>query len=127
MRGRPRKPEVQEAMRRCKELGLSYSGYLGRIRSGWTQEEALNMPRVGAIYKTKDGTPVYTYLKSIGKNYTVFLRYLYDGCTVEEALEMATKPRRNIKRYRDGIPLKQYCEQNGLNYVTEYYKEWRKK
>lgn len=121
-RGRPKIPEVQEIIRQCEKLGITYSAYLTRIKKGWTKEEALNTPHVGAVLKTKDGTPIFTYLKSIGKCYGSFINLVHRGCSVEEALDRVENPRGKGKYFREGITLRQWCIKNNKNYVTEYYK-----
>ena len=122
MKGKPKNPEVQEIIKKCNENGISYVNYLNRLKNGWSKEEALNLPRVGAIYKTKDGTPIFTYLKSIGKSYSYFQTLVHRGYSVEEALDRVENPRGRGKYHRDGMTLRQWCIKNGKNYVTEYYK-----
>lgn len=122
MRGRTKIPEIQEIIKRCKELGISYPAYLCRIKNGWTKEEALNVPRVGAVLRTKDGTPIFTYLKSIGKSYSYFQTLVHRGYSAEEALDRVENPRGKGKYFRDGMTLRQWCIINNKNYVTEYYK-----
>lgn len=122
MRGRPKKPEVQELIKQCENLGIHYSTYLARLRNGWTKEEAINTARVGAVLRTKDGTPIFSYLKSIGKNYTTFRTLIYRGYSVEEALDRVENPRGKGKYFRDGMTLRQWCIKNDRKYINEYYK-----
>lgn len=126
MRGRKKDPRVQEIIKQCNELGISYWTYSRRIQTGWTKEEALSTARVGAVYRTKDGTPIYTYLKSIGKRYSTFLNMVHMGYSVEEALEQTLNCKGRTKYYRDGLSLRQYCIKNGLDYAKEYYWEVKK-
>lgn len=127
MRGKPKNPEVQEIIRQCNEVGISYVNYLNRLKIGWTKEEALTAPRVGAVYRTKDGTPIFTYLKSIGKSYHYFLSLIRQGLTVEEALNRVVNSSIKVKHLRDGMSLRQWCIKNGKNYWIEWNKERRKK
>lgn len=127
MRGRPKDPKVQEVMEKCKEIGISYTSYLRRLQIGWTKEEALSVPRIGAALRLKDGTPVYSYLKSLGKNYNVFNNLMHLGFSLEEAVEQAINYKPSTKKhYKDGMTLRQYCIKNGLDYKKEYYWEVKK-
>lgn len=128
MQGRKKDPRVQEIIRQCNELGITYTSYLRRLQTGWTKEEALSTARVGAVYRTKDGTPIFTYLKSIGKSYGTFNNLIHLGFSVEEALEHTLKceNRTRNKYFRDGMTLRQYCIKNGLDYAKEYYWEVKK-
>ena len=127
MKGKPKNPEVQEIIRQCNEVGISYVNYLNRLRIGWTKEEALNTARVGAVLRTKDGTPIFTYLKSIGKSYSYFQTLVHRGYSVEEALDRVENPRGKGKYRIDGMSLRQWCIKNGKNYSTEYCKLIRRK
>lgn len=127
MKGKPKNPEVQKIIKQCEETGITYVNYLNRLKNGWTKEEALNLPKVGAIYKTKDGTPIFTYLKSIGKCYNTFLTLVYRGMSPEEALDRVENPRGKGKYRIDGMSLRQWCIKNGKNYSTEYCKLIRRK
>ena len=125
--GRPKKPEVQEIIKQCNEIGISYVNYLNRINKGWTKFEALNTPKMSAMFRTKDGTPIFTYLKSIGKNYNYFITLIHQGYSVEDALDKVVNSGTKVKYIRDGISLRQWCIKNGKNYVTEYKKLMRRK
>jgi hypothetical protein len=122
MRGRPKNPEVQKLIQKCKEIGISYNSYLRRLQMGWSKEEAISIGKVGAYLRLADGTPVYSYLKDEGK-YSSFLKFIHLGSTVEEALEAINNLPGRTKYYRDGMSLRQYCKKNGLNYGVEMYKE----
>jgi hypothetical protein len=122
MRGRPKNPEVQKLIQKCKEIGISYNSYLRRLQMGWSKEEAISIGKVGAYLRLADGTPVYSYLKDDSK-YSSFLRFVHLGSTVEEALEAINNLPGRTKYYRDGMSLRQYCIKNGLNYGVEMYKE----
>lgn len=126
--GRRKDPKVQEIIKKCKDLGISYNTYLRRLQIGWSKEEALLCPRVGAVYRLKDGTPIYSYLKSIGKNYGIFSNSIHLGLSVEDALELAlnTEQRKRTKYYRGGMSLSQYCIKHELDYKKEYYLEKKK-
>lgn len=123
MKGRPKDPKVQEILKVCKELGICYNTYRSRLAHGWSEEEARSIGNVGAAYRLPDGTPIYTHLKQIGKSYSTFMNYITMGCTVEEALDAVYKSTKGIKYFRDGISLREYCRQHGLNYNKELYKE----
>ena len=122
MRGRPKNPEVQKLIQKCKEIGISYNAYLRRLQMGWSKEEAISIGKVGAYLRLADGTPVYSYLKGTGK-YGSFSRFIHLGSTVEEALEAMNNLPGRTKYYREGMSLRQYCKKNGLNYGVEMYKE----
>lgn len=122
MRGRNKVPEVQEIIKKCNEIGITYVNYLNRINKGWTKEEALNTARVGAVFRTKDGVPVFTYLKSIGRSYSYFQTLIHKGYSPEDALDRVVNLRGKGKYFRDGMTLRQWCIKNGKNYITEYYK-----
>lgn len=122
MKGRTKDPEVQEIIRQCNEVGISYVNYLNRIKIGWTKEEALNTARVGAVLRLKDGTPIFTYLKSIGKSYSYFQTLVHRGYSVEEALDRVINLRGKGKYFRDGMTLRQWCIKNGKSYINEYCK-----
>lgn len=121
--GRRKDPKVQEIIKKCEELGITYTTYLRRLQIGWTKEEALSIPRVGAVYRLKDGTPIYSYLNKIGKNYDVFNRFLHLGFSVEDALEHTLKYKPRTTLYRDGMSLYKWCVKNEVSYSNEYYKE----
>lgn len=125
MRGRPKNPEVQELMQKCKEIGISYNSYLRRLQMGWSKEEAISIGKVGAYLRMPDGTPVYSYMKKTGQNYSSFSRFIHLGFTVEEALEAMENLPGRTKYFREGISLRQYCKEHGLNYEKELY--WEKK
>ena len=124
MKGRPKNPEVQKMIQKCKETGITYHAYLRRLKMGWSKEEAISIGKVGAYLRMPDGTPVYSYLKGTGK-YSSFARFIQLGSTVEEALEAIEHLPGRTKYYRDGMSLRQYCIKNGLNYGKEMY--WEKK
>lgn len=121
--GRKKDPKVQEIIKKCEELGISYTTYLRRLQIGWTKDEALSIPRVGAVYRLKNGTPIYSYLKSIGKNYDVFNRFMHFGFSVEDALEHTLKYKPRTTLCRDGMSLYRWCVKNEVRYSNEYYKE----
>ena len=123
MRGRPKNPEVQKLIQKCKEIGISYNSYLRRLQMGWSKEEAISVGRVGAYLRMPDGTPVYSYMKKTGQSYSSFSNFIHMGFTVEEALEAMENLPGRTKYYRDGMSLRQYCIKNGLNYGVEMYKE----
>lgn len=122
MKGRKKDPKVQERLQRCKELGISMSAYYSRKFHGWTEEEALGIARVGAVYRTADGTPIFTYLKNIGKNYGDFCRLVNQGWSVEEALDKVVNQKGRGKYFIDGMSLRQWCIKNNKSYIKEYYK-----
>ena len=99
MRGKPKNPEVQAAIKRCNELGIAYETYLSRLKKGWSKEKALNTPQIRAKYFTKDGVSVFKYLRSIGKNYNKFSQMLINGYSPEEALLIVEKSLNKKQRY----------------------------
>ena len=126
MQGRKKDPRVQEIIRQCNELGITYTSYLRRLQTGWTKEEALSTAKVGAYLRLKDGTSVYSYLKKIGKSYNTFNNLIHLGYSVEEALEQTLKGTGRTRYTRGGMSLRQYCIKNGLDYAKEYYWEVKK-
>lgn len=61
----------EEIKQKLKELGLTKWAYYTRIYRGWSPEEALNMPKVGAVH-TINGKPIYSQLNR--SQYHKFLR-----------------------------------------------------
>ena len=107
----------------CDELGISVSAYYARKKRGWSDFEVINTVKIGACYRTKDGTSIYSYLKKLGLEYHSFTNRLAKGVPLEKALEDTLKYKQtNAVYFKDGMTLRQYCIKNGLN----YYKEWTK-
>ena len=107
----------------CKELGITKAAYYARKKRGWSELETNNTTKVGACYRLPNGTPIYSYLKSIGKKYYTFANLLNKGFTVEQALKLTINPiKRKPLLMKDNVSLRQYCLKNGL----DYYKEWMK-
>lgn len=86
----------------CKELGVSPHTYYTRIRRGWTEDEAVLVPKMGAVYKI-NGEPVYSYLKKVGGSYRIFSYRIRAGYDVYDAILYACekqKNKRGIKKCR---------------------------
>ena len=126
-RGRKKDPKVQEVMTKCKDLGIKYTSYRRRIQLGWTNDEALNTAKVGAYIRMKDGTSAYAFLKKHNGHYGTFYNFFALGYSVDEAVEKALLHKPRQRYYRDGMTLRQYCIQHGLNYSQEYYKQQKEK
>lgn len=122
-RGRKKDPKVQELMKRCEELGIKYTSYCRRRQLGWTEEEALNTAKVGAYIRLKDGTSAYAYLKKHNGHYGTFYNFFALGYSADDAVEKALSHKPRQRYYRDGMTLRQYCIQHGLNYSAEYNKQ----
>lgn len=88
--------EIEET---CKELGISSRSYRTRILRGWTKDEALLIPKIGAVYKI-NGETVYSYLKRIGKSYDLFQHKIRSGYSVEDAVKYVEthETRKRIKK-----------------------------
>ena len=110
-------------MKRCSDLGIKYTSFCRRRQLGWTEEEALNTAKVGAYIRLKDGTSAYAYLKKHNGHYGTFYNFFALGYSVDEAVEKALSHKPRQRDYRDGMTLRQYCIQHGLNYSHEYYKQ----
>lgn len=82
---------------RCKELGIKPHTFRARVRRGWTEEEALLAPKIGAVH-TINGETVYKYLKRIGGSYNSFQYRIRAGFSFEKAVKFAEKVKRDYKR-----------------------------
>ena len=78
----------------CKELGVSPHTYYTRRRRGWTEDEAVLVPKMGALYKI-NGEPVYSYLKRVGGSYRIFLYRIKAGCELHDAVVYACEKQKN--------------------------------
>ena len=86
----------------CKELGISSCTYYTRIKRGWTECEAILIPKMGAVYKI-NGEPVYSYLKRVGGSYKIFSYRIKAGYEFHDAIVYACekqKNKRGIKKCR---------------------------
>ena len=88
---------TKEIEEKCKELGITPHTYRARLRRGWTKEEALLAPKIGAVHRI-NGEPVYQYLRRIGGNYNSFQYRIWAGYSFEDALKFAEKSKRDYKR-----------------------------
>lgn len=83
--------EIEE---KCKELGITPHTYRSRLRRGWTKEEALLAPKIGAVYKI-NGEPVYSYLKRVGGSYKIFSYRIKAGYEFHDAIVYACEKQKN--------------------------------
>ena len=81
--------EIEE---KCKELGITPHTYRSRLRRGWTKEEALLAPKIGAVHKI-NGEPVYQYLKRVGGSYNAFQYRIRAGYDFHDSIVFAQEPR----------------------------------
>ena len=114
---------VEKRMRICKKLGITYSAYMHRLRKGWTEDEAAVCPKVAKAVWYYKGQTAYSYVKEHGGSVNLFYRYI-DIYPLEEAIDRAINKRGQVKYYRDGITLRQWCIKNGKRYDVEYKKLW---
>jgi hypothetical protein len=78
----------------CKELGVSSHTYYTRIKRGWTEDEAILIPKMGAVYKI-NGEPVYSYLKRVGGSYRIFSYRIKAGYDLNDAIVYACEKQKN--------------------------------
>lgn len=79
----------------CNKLGITTHTYYARKQRGWTEDEALLMPKVGAVYKI-NGESVYKYLKRMGGSYNSFQYRIRTGYNFEDSINGAL----NVRRYK---------------------------
>ena len=84
----------------CKELGITTHAYHARKQRGWTEEETMLVPKMGAIYVI-NGEPAYKYLKRVGGSYSALLYRLRNGMNFEEAVKAAEKTRGYKRRKKN--------------------------
>ena len=115
-----KKPRYNDPIRaKCKELGISEAAYWGRRRNGWTKEEALTMPRVGAIH-LHEGIPVKRLLPKT--RYIEYIKVRKEGFSEEEAWAYATRKVQRYKYSREGMSLWAWCHLHGVSYQIELNK-----
>ncbi|MBQ2176221.1 MAG: hypothetical protein II453_14560 [Alphaproteobacteria bacterium] len=66
------KHNIKHVRSLLSRLGISENTYYSRIRRGWTLEEALSIPKIGAVH-ILNGKSVYSLLTP--PQYLKFLRY----------------------------------------------------
>lgn len=84
----------------CKSLGIAIPTYYARTHRGWSPDEALSIPRVGAVHLI-NGKSVYKYLKEVGGSYRIFQYRIKVGYSFEDAIKYArekTKNKRGLKK-----------------------------
>lgn len=112
---------IEEIIKKCKELGITYDCYRQRIKNGWTEEEALLAPHITkAIYMYK-GVSAMQYLKERGGNYRTFTYHIKTR-PIEEAIRLTLEHKGNKKYFRDGMTLAKWCKFNGKDYAYEWKK-----
>jgi len=116
-----RKPRDIERARILKENGINYTTYKMRVASGWSETEARYTPPYQ--YRLPDGR-LLAHALTINQYHQAWSYINDEGMSVEEAYEVALKGRKRAlenKVYKygvDGVPLKKFCKEHGLNYVT---------
>ena len=114
---------IEERKNICKNLGISYGAYMARLRRGWSQEEADNMPKVENACRFYKGQSARSYVKEHGGSIGLY-NYYVNFLPIEEAVDRAIHKKGQVKYYREGISLRQWCIKNGKNYANEYKKLW---
>lgn len=114
---------VEKRMRICKKLGITYGSYMARLRNGWTEDEAAICPRVERAVRYYKGQSARSYVIEHGGSVGLFNHYV-QFLPLEEAIDRAINKVGQVKYYRDGMTLRQWCIKNGKNYANEYKKIW---
>lgn len=91
---RRKSEEAIRVEKMCEKIGVSYHTYYTRKRRGWTEDEAVLVPKIGAVYKI-NGEPVYSYLKRVGGSYRIFLYRIRAGYELHDAVVYACEKQKN--------------------------------
>ena len=78
----------------CEEIGISHHTYYTRKRRGWSEDEAVLVPKISAVYKI-NGEPVYSYLKRVGGSYRVFSYRIKAGYDIHDSIVYACEKQKN--------------------------------
>lgn len=115
----------------CRENGLVYGTVIYRMAvKNMSFEDAVYKGKYNSCFYLKDGRMVYKLLNK--KQYNMFIKRVDKGMTIDEAyedtLKCSGKPKgwSGTKYWVDGMPLKEYCKKNNLNY-NYMLKQQRKK
>lgn len=95
-----KKNNLTDVKKICKSLGIAIPTYYARTHRGWSPEEVLSIPRVGAVHLI-NGKSVYKYLKEVGGSYRIFQYRIKVGYSFEDAINYAiekTKNKRGLKK-----------------------------
>lgn len=113
-----RKPRDTERARILKENGVNYYTYKWRIANGWSETEARYTPAYQ--YRLPDGR-LLKHALTINQYHQAWLYINDEGMSVEEAYNTVLHGRSSVRAHKyevDGVPLKEFCKEHGLNYVT---------
>lgn len=97
---RKKSEKTTEIEKICEELGISHHTYYTRKRRGWSEDEAILVPKMGAVYKI-NGETVYNYLKRVGGSYRIFSYRIKAGYEFHDAIVYACekqKRKRGVKK-----------------------------
>ena len=96
----------------CKRINKNYNTIRGRLRSGWTLEEALLVPIASKPVDHKD--TIKYRCAEIGLNYNTYQQRRKAGKSKEEALTLPLN-KHNYKYFLStGEPLDLFCKRNNL-------------
>lgn len=98
----------------CNRMNLNYNTIRGRLRAGWTIEDALNIPTQKSII-LPTGETIKQYCDKVGLNINTVQNRLKKGWSLEKALKLNSQ-RKYKYILKDGTPLAEYCRQNNLKY-----------
>jgi hypothetical protein len=94
------KNNLTDVKKICKNLGIAIPTYYARTHRGWSPDEVLSIPKVGAVHLI-NGKSVYKYLKEVGGSYRIFQYRIKVGYSFEDAIKYArekTKNKRGVKK-----------------------------
>lgn len=110
----------------CKELNLVYTTIFGRLKSGYSIEEAVNVSNGKRIkhcnskiitYKGKEYSSIKNFCEDMGLPYGIISARLRKGDTLEEAI---SKPERFVKvEYKGAERLRfELCKEHNISVAT---------
>ena len=112
---------------KLQQLGISYNTFYGRLRCGYSKEEALSIShrtrKENAIFqgkKKREKYPAQINNKKLMDRYNYFLKR---GCLKEEALRRALNPR--IAKLYQGKSMREWAEDIGIS-RDGFYKRVKK-
>jgi hypothetical protein len=92
------KDNLTDVKKICKNLGIAIPTYYARTHRGWSPDEVLSIPRVGAVHLI-NGKSVYKYLKEVGGSYRIFQYRIKAGYNFYDAIVFAQER----KKYKRGL------------------------
>ena len=111
----------------CKLNNLKYSRIRGRLKKGYSLEDAINLKKIlpKRKYTCVNGQSLYTYCKLNNLNFTTMYARLKRGYSFEEAINLKKIIRKSTNKKRipatvDGLTCSEYCKKHNVDKKVFY-------